>query len=670
MEDRKQIKEIQGLRALAVLAVVLYHAKLSFLPGGYAGVDVFYVISGFLITALLVRELVDTDTIRFREFYARRARRLLPVAVLVVAVTVLTTRLYLSPLRWREIGLDGIFASISAANFRFMISQSDYLNAGAAPSPLLHYWSLAVEEQFYFVWPALIFVAWRLGRARIAFVLITVISIASFALSAAMTSLNQPFTFYLLPARAWELGAGALIAIMASRLIVSKRALRSLLMFAGMGLIGYSLLVFDDSTLFPGVAALVPVLGTVLVLVGSVTGDSILSPLLNSAPFQFVGKISYSLYLWHWPVLVIPPAIMGRDLGLVARLGVCGLAIVLSFVTYHLVEDPFLRDKRLAKTPRRGFVFGAGVSAFSVAVSALMIPAFNAATAAPSSSRLIAAASNGTSTSSPGSPEAANAQMELSLAKVIEVSKRGNTCQTDRLALESARCTFADETSEHTIVLFGDSHAAQWFPALVKIASKRGYKLVTLTKAGCPAADLEVFRVNSSSIYTECTVWRNNTIERINNVEKPEILILGSLSVFSGGLKGDDVADYWRNGYESTISQLSIPGRRVIVLNDTPFPGKNVPECLSTNLSSPSACDFSRKGSVSRWDRYPLINEIAAAHGAQTIDPVQWLCPLDACSTVIDDVIVYRDHSHLSVDIARVLEPKLADAIGGLRPLM
>ena len=664
MEDRRQIKEIQGLRALAVLAVVLYHAKLTFLPGGYAGVDVFYVISGYLITALLMRELAKTNTIRFKEFYSRRIRRLVPVAVVVVTVTVLASRLFLSPLRWKEIGLDGVFAVTSAANLRFMISQSDYLNAGAAPSPLLHYWSLAVEEQFYFIWPALIFATWRLGRTKLTLLLISAISVGSFALSATLTKTFQSFTFYLLPARAWELGAGALIAILASRLVVASKALRSLLMLVGLGLIGYSLLAFNDATLFPGVAALVPVLGTVLVIVSSVCGNSIFSLLLNSTPFQFVGKISYSLYLWHWPVLVIPPAIMGHDLDLAPRLGLCVLAVLLSILSYHLIEDPFRRYKPLTASPRRGFIFGAGVTGFAVVASALMIPAFNAATAVPTTTRsAVAASANTVDTSAPEDMSG------LTLAKVLEVSEKGNTCQTDRMALESDYCTYANKSAEHTIVLFGDSHAAQWFPALVNIAAKRGYKLVTLTKAGCPAADLEVFRVNSTSIYTECTIWRKNTIDRINNVERPEILILGSLSVFSGGLKGDDVAAYWKRGYESTLGQLSVSGRRVIVLNDTPFPKNNVPECLSTHLSSPTDCDFSRRSSVSRWDRYPVINEVAAAYGAQTIDPVGWICPGEACSAVIDNVIVYRDHSHLSVDIARTLEPKLADAIGGLRPL-
>lgn len=656
------------MRALAVLAVVLYHAELTFLPGGYAGVDVFYVISGFLITGLLMRELVATNTVRFREFYSRRIRRLVPVAVVVVVLTVLVSRLFLSPLRWKEIGLDGMFASVSAGNFRFMLSQSDYLNADAAHSPLLHYWSLAVEEQFYLIWPALIFFAWRLGKAKFAFAMISIVSIASFALSVSMTRSNQPFTFYLLPARAWELGAGALIAVVSSRLIIPSKALRSLVTFTGLGLVGYSFLAFNDTTLFPGVAALVPVLGTALVLVSSLSGDSRFSLLLNFAPFQFLGKISYSLYLWHWPVLVIPPAIVGHDLGLTARIGLCVLAVLLSVVSYHLIEEPFRRSERLARTPRRGFVFGASVTGLAVSVSFLMIPAFNSAIAVPSSTSLNTANSTGPLSTSLDASSTVKSKIELTLAGLSDLSKERSVCQADRSMLESARCAFANETSEHTIVLFGDSHAAQWFPALVSIAEQRGYKLVTLTKAGCPAADLEVFRVNSTSVYTECAVWRKNTIDRINNVEKPELLIMSSLSVYNGGLKGNGVESYWRNGYERTLAQLSVPGRRVIVINDTPFPKKNVPDCLSTNLGSPSDCDFSHKESVSRVDRFPLIKSLASAHGAQIIDPVQWLCPGEVCPVVADSVIIYRDHSHLSMDMARNLEPNLAAAIGGLLP--
>ena len=346
--------DIEGLRAVAVLLVLAYHARVPGWTGGYIGVDVFFVVSGFLITSMIVRELATTGRIDLVTFYARRARRLLPASLVVIALTVLASAIVLPPLRAMDVAGDGAAAALYVSNIRFVLQATDYLQSELDPSPLLHFWSLGVEEQFYLVWPALLMLAAGRGAnvRRIA-IAIGVVALASFVLSLAWTASDAPLAFFLLPARAWELALGAGIALGAVRLARIPANVGTAGVAVGLGLILIGALTFDSFTVFPGWAVLLPVVGSGLVIVGGLRRPlGPLSRLLAIRPMQWVGGISYSLYLWHWPLLVLPAAMVGGALPWYARLALVGVAVVLAWASKRWIEDP-IRHGRMARLPVR-----------------------------------------------------------------------------------------------------------------------------------------------------------------------------------------------------------------------------------------------------------------------------------------------------------------------------
>ncbi|HZE39724.1 MAG TPA: acyltransferase, partial [Stackebrandtia sp.] len=368
--------DIEGLRAVAVGAVVLGHAGAPFFHGGYVGVDVFFVISGFLITSLLLRERLGTGRISIKGFYARRVTRLLPASALVVAATLVASWLWLPATRFASIVGDALASAFYLVNDRLAVSGTDYLNADAAPSPLQHFWSLAVEEQFYFVWPVLLIVltvAWRhrtsIRRKPIAAVL-AVLVVVSLAISVVQTSASAPWAYFGTQTRVWELALGALVAVAANRLSAIRSGPAAALTWCGLAAVAVSVLWFDDATAYPGYAAALPVVGAAAVIAGGCArprGGAGL--LLDTGPFQFLGKISYGYYLWHWPVLMIGPAALGVAASLKVNLALVAGALVLALLSYHLIENPVRRRKILKQKPWRGIGLGAALSAGTAAIA-------------------------------------------------------------------------------------------------------------------------------------------------------------------------------------------------------------------------------------------------------------------------------------------------------------
>ena len=346
--------DIEGLRAVAVAAVVLFHAGVPGVGGGYVGVDVFFVISGFLITSLMLREVADTGELSLLRFYARRARRILPASALVLVTVVLAGYHWLGFLRGDEIASDARWAALFGANFNFAAQGVDYLQSQAAPSPLQHFWSLAVEEQFYFVWPAVLVLLIWLGLRHATPVVLGVAVVASLACSIVQT--GGTWAYFSPATRAWELGAGCLLALAGDRLRRIPRGLARVMAGAGLGGIVVAALSYDDSTPFPGYAAALPVLATVLVLAGR--GDAVLAV----APMRWIGRISYPLYLWHCPVLMIAEQAHGPLTGR-TRLALVLVSVVLAIITYVLVENPIRHSGRL----RRSYLLTAVVAVLLIA---------------------------------------------------------------------------------------------------------------------------------------------------------------------------------------------------------------------------------------------------------------------------------------------------------------
>ncbi len=371
--DRKEHfrPDIEGLRAVAVIAVLLFHVGLPAAAGGFIGVDVFYVISGFLITGLLLREGQATGKVDLLAFYARRMRRLLPAALVVIVVTLAASALVLSPLRLPEVAGDAAASALYVANFRFAIEATDYLSL-VAPSPLLHYWSLGVEEQFYLAWPLILLVTARLLSPRLLGPALLLLAIGSFGLSLYWTETSPAWAFFSPVTRAWQLAAGALLAVGFLRLPRRlPRASASLAVAVGLVLIVAGVLAVSDETAYPGAWAVLPVVGAVLVILGGSAGPTLPGRLLDNPPARYLGRISYSLYLWHWPILILVPIAVGND-DMTFRLALAGVAILVAAISTELIERPFRRAAFLAARSRGTVQLGLAAS-FAVGIGALFL---------------------------------------------------------------------------------------------------------------------------------------------------------------------------------------------------------------------------------------------------------------------------------------------------------
>ena len=611
-----KITQIQGLRALAALLVILFHAK--WVSGGFIGVDIFYVISGFLITGLLIREIERTGTINFKEFYARRFKRLLPTSFFVLAITAVLSWLLIPATMRSSLGRDIIAAGLYVSNYLFAWWQADYQNLDATPSPVIHYWSLAVEEQFYLLWPLLILlffmVATKLKRKIALTVLVAAVTALSFVFSIYQTETSPIWAFYSLPTRAWELGLGALLVLLPS--IKTKKLV---------GLIGFvfiiaSAFIFNETTAFPGLNAVLPVLGTVMLIATINSWPPFLNDVANSRLFQWLGEISYPLYLWHWPLLVLPSTYFARPLAVYERIIAILATIVLADLTHRFIEEPFRKKKIL---PTLVFKQSAVITLVSVLIGTIII--------FTSSDRINVSGINGA----------------VSLAQIKArplVYEDG--CHANYAETKSDACEYAELDSQKTMVLYGDSHAAQWFPALAEIASRSGYKLVSLTKSACPSVD--VVRSDQGAFkMSRCKKWREDSIQRIMKM-KPDVLVMSSFQYFAQPRQFQDRDKWWDDGQRKLLAQVKNASPNLIYLTDTPHPARDIPACLTNNsISECNKTERSKNLSIS---------------GFEVIDPNSWLCSR-TCPAVKDGVVAYRDASHISVDIAIALIPRLTQAL-------
>jgi len=610
-----RIKEIQALRALASILVVIYHARL--IRGGYIGVDIFYVISGYLITGLLLRELEKTRTISFSAFYLRRIKRLLPTSFVVLVITAVTAWILYPATMRHELGRDIAAAGIYISNYLFALWQMDYQNLNAIPPVVIHYWSLAVEEQFYLFWPFLIFALFKRGGRKTVIRGIVVITAFSFIWSYSQTRTSPIWAFYSLPTRAWELGIGALLLFIPRLRLLTKFG--KYLALISLGAITAGSLYFRDSTAFPGTAALIPVLATTFAIATIGSWPKNLTRISHLKVVQWLGEISYPLYLWHWPLLVIPAVYFGRGLHIYER-ALCVLAtLLLAHLTHRFVEEP-LRHKNL---PRKAIIRIAGLATvFSLLLGSSIYLTHT------DRIRL----SSGKS---------------YSLSRILEKPTVYNDdCHVNNGETKSGDCTYGVRGSAKKIVLFGDSHAAQWFPALEKLALARGFELISLTKSACPGP--AVVKVDTGNYKNaDCSAWRNNSYRRIASIH-PEAVIVSGMQHFEMPSKYSSRSSWWRAGEISTLTHLRGSSQHLVYLTDTPHPLRDIPSCVATG--SLSRCNQSEPS-----DPYTIS-------GFTNINPTSWLCSR-TCPAIIGDQVVYRDASHLSVGMSRALAGKLLQAL-------
>jgi len=498
--------DIQGLRAIAILLVVLYHAHVPGIRGGYVGVDVFFVISGYLITGQLVRELAKSGRISLTRFYLKRVRRLLPAAVIVIVGTLCVAWAFAPPLLSKSLSVDGIFAALYTLNYRLAVEGVNYQNAGAAPSAFQHFWSLGVEEQFYLFWPLLILLTVLLTRRwwrellPVFFVGIIVISLY---VSQYLLATDAPMSYFSVESRAWEFGVGALVALASAPLARVRPGIRLWMSLAGLAAILCSGLFYTDATQFPGIHALVPVLGTALAISAG-CGTRIRSEaVLDNRVMQWLGQVSYPWYLWHWPVLVLAPYIWpGVTFTWTVDLGLMALALLLAAATYYVLELPV-----------RKFAFHSAV--WAVAGISLMTAAVATGTFVDSRVTSLLTASAPANPSAPTAPVRSGADKKVTdpfagqltsgpvnpsvLKAVSDTPNYPADCIVSFAATTSPKCLIGPDGSEtsapagsNRVVLLGDSHAGEWFPDVYGVARQHGWDTEVLNKDGCPLATITI----------------------------------------------------------------------------------------------------------------------------------------------------------------------------------
>jgi peptidoglycan/LPS O-acetylase OafA/YrhL len=652
------------MRAVAIIAVLVCHAGIPFLAGGYVGVDVFFVISGFLITGLLLGEVEKTRAISLVRFYARRAKRLLPLSAILLATVGILSVILLSPVRAVEVSGDIISSALYVANWHFAAQSIDYFAQEAEPSPVLHLWSLAIEEQFYVVWPTLILAVTWFQRRRGAsvrpalWITLVVILVGSFLIGIKLTNDTPASAYFSTFGRAWELALGGALALLGTVRI--HRAAAAAIGWLGLAAIVYGVFAFDANTPFPGIAALDPTIGAAaLILAGSsIYSQSKGAPagLLSLGPVRYIGQISYSWYLWHWPFLVFAAVIWG-PLSVAAGTAAVLASLVPTVITHHLIEDPVRRSKTLTRLPARALALGAACMAIAVGAGVILDNAQPTLATAPLSQVKGAAAL----------PEQKRPQQSAKAIRPNPLEAQADRSQAfyDGCLIgvggtNSGHCLYGHEDGKRTLILFGDSHALQYFAPLEELANKNDWRLIVLTKAECTPGEVEIRSMIADREYSQCDDWKQFELKRIEEAGGRATVVLASDTAYTAyGPNGEELsgtanADALEAGLVSTLKRVQRAGLNAVVIRDTPASENDVPSCVSQDLGDLEACAFPR---VHDWNIEFDKRAAEATPGVHLIDVTAEICPGELCRAVIGNALTYRDKAHLTATFARTLSP-------------
>ncbi len=681
--------DIQGLRAIAVTLVLLFHLWPRRLTGGFVGVDVFFVISGFLITSHLLAHPPE----RVRDlavFWARRVQRLLPASLLVLAVSVVGTRLFAPETIWGTTAIEVGAAALYVVNWRLASNSVDYLAAENTPSPVQHFWSLSIEEQFYAFWPILLlalFLLARRSRVRPSLVVVAglaLVVLVSLAYSVQATGAEPARAYFVTPTRIWELGLGGLLAALLSGRAFGRNAddehvaipvwARIALAWLGLVAIAWTALTFTGETPFPSWRALLPVLGTVAVIAASAPNSG-WSPgrLLALRPSQFLGDISYSVYLWHWPFVVLVPYATGHALMRTDKLAIIVVTLVLATLTKRLVEDTF----RAARW-RRPLVKPYLAAAVAMGLVVLMALGLN--------------------TSFERRQDAARSELAAALSGddpcfgALALAPKGQQCPSteqgpvvpapaeaivdksdayDRNCWEWTpfsgikTCTFGDPDGTVSIALVGNSHAGQWLPALQRVAERKRWKITTFLASECTATTVAV-SWDTPEKADGCLAWGQRVLDETRGGAY-DLVVTAERNgrEVEPGASDAEQQELWEQGYRDYLEQWQQQDQHVLVLHDLPFPastGTNPPECVAENMDDLTACG----GQRSVW--VPEDPLFAAARSLDdprlsTADLTDFVCGPRICPAAVGGVLVYFDGSHVTATYNQTMAPFLADPL-------
>lgn len=674
-------RDIQGLRALAVSLVLFYHLWPHRLTGGYVGVDVFFVISGFLITSHLLGARPDKPR-DLATFWMRRIRRLLPAALLVLLATLLASRLFAPDSQWKGTAREAISSALYVENWSLASRAVDYLAAETASSPIQHYWSLSVEEQFYAVWPILmlvcVLIARRLGRSVTTTVIVGLGAVitASLAYSIYATATEPSSAYFITPTRVWELGIGGLLAALLIRSGSRDDGLtdvwrlpswgRSALAWLGFAAILWTALTFTDATPFPGYRALLPVLGAAAVIAAHAQAVGSPGPMLALRPIQYLGDISYSLYLWHWPIIVILPELSGGSLGLLDKALVIVASVTLAGLTKKFVEDRY-RTHRPGVSLATPYKFAVAGMAVVVAASLVQIvevnnqqaaakeqirvalsgkdPCFGAASMAPGNT--CPQRDNGTVI--PGTTQAANDKSDAYADK----------CWVYRPFDKFTQCTYGKKDAKVSIALVGNSHAGQWLPALQELAARNGWKITTFLASQCYATTIKL-KLDTNQFRDNCQNWGKKVLDATEGQAFDLVVTAERTGLAPDAQVSGSILQNQTSGYRDYLRQWTDRGAQVLVVRDTPLPFrslKSIPDCVGTHPDDFSRCD----GTRSRWVVPDALVDAAKSLGnprVRVADLTDLFCST-VCRPVIGRAMVYFDASHITATYSRTLAPYL-----------
>jgi peptidoglycan/LPS O-acetylase OafA/YrhL len=632
--------DIEGLRGIAVLIVVLFHCGIPGFSGGFVGVDVFFVLSGYLITGLLVAEIQKTSRLSLLRFYGRRIRRLLPASALTLVATLLISAFILAPQELTNAGRAARATALYISNIFFAINAADYFAPDVKSNPMLHTWSLAVEEQFYLFWPLLILLGlrrWRSIKALVA--LLSGLTLVSLGTGIWFTANGGTFAFYELPARAWEFGIGGLAVLLPRGTL--KMPFGGWFAFGWLGvlaILGSAYFIPGDAN-FPGWIALVPVVGTIAALIAGAEHPSHgIGVVLDSAPLQVLGRLSYSWYLWHWPFLVLSAALL-PNISIAGKTAAAAVSLAVAGVSYHFVEGPIRFHPSLLKRPAWSLYLAATLTLCSLGAASLAMWFAVQLANEPEMKTITAAAED--------------------IARMPR-----QQCVSLGQSPEAKTCIFGDASSSTNIVLFGDSHAIQWFNPLQRIAESHGWKLTTIVKSACPAVDIIPPGVSAGAA-AACTSWRAEALQRIVAL-RPSIVFTGNATNHVGDKRNLAIRfslDELRDGTRRTLEALTARGLRVAVMRDNPYFTYDVPTCLARSVRHSwypgGSCEADKFTALSAA---VFESEKAGARGLPNvhfIDLTDRLCQKDVCSAVQGGAVIYRDNNHLTGNFADRLMPVL-----------
>ena len=672
--------DIDGLRAIAILSVVFYHAGFPGFPGGFVGVDVFFVISGFLITSLLFNEAVATGRVSLSAFYARRVRRLMPAGLLVVAVTLLLGGIFMAPVSddQRSLARSAMTVAFFGSNFFFFNMTHGYFDAPTFRMPLLHTWSLAIEEQYYLIWPLLMLLVFRFSRAshvegamrKRTIWALSVMLLMSLGVCIGTTPSHQNFAYYLLPARVWEFAIGGLAGLAGPAFYARLRWCAEGLAAAGFALIVYSVVALNEGTSFPGWAAILPVLGATLLIVGMTADErGIVRGLLASRPMVLIGLLSYSWYLWHWPLLSIyrtynlgVPNIGGNAL-------VVTLALVLAGLTYLGIERPIrLRRPWLFSRTRSTLFAGAAISLATLFLAGGLLAWRH-------------------------HQKSADAYRWTVQAHADHLLFEKECTRTDQpegaLALE--KCSHGPDSKHPKLLLWGDSHAHHMLPMLT--AAFPDLAVYELTKHGCapliadesqpvgqkaqPTGWAKTCQEFNQRVLREISALKGGGLEGVVvSARWPAHFVRPSIAVIDNprgavGLPDPKVMAQVRADIQAdldvTLSILERSGLRVAVLAPIPQLIYPAPVCLASYHSS--HCDVARTTIDSLLeDATAALAEVVSRHpNVRLIQLIDFFCDAQTCHAVRDGKILYHDDDHLTITGARELGHYLRDDLAWLR---